>query len=73
MLGLYINSNMDWKKQVFQQMLQVGLIKRQVAEVYNAMPRDLQQTMLSSPGRSALLHALSTEIKANYVMSRITL
>ena len=37
----------------------VTALRRGLGAVYEAMPRDLQQTMLSSPARAALLQSLS--------------
>ncbi len=46
-----------------RRMLQAGArvtaLRRGLGAVYEAMPRDLQQTMLSSPARAALLQSLS--------------
>ena len=37
--------------------------KRELVRVFEAMPRDLQQTMLSAPHRAFLLHGLRAHTK----------
>jgi hypothetical protein len=37
--------------------------KREMVRVFEAMPRDLQQTMLSAPRRADLLHSLGAHTK----------
>ncbi|CAK0733784.1 hypothetical protein CVIRNUC_000332 [Coccomyxa viridis] len=44
-----------------QAIARVAALKRGLGSVYEAMPRDLQQTMLSSPSRAALLQSLSIQ------------
>lgn len=39
--------------------------KRELVRVFEAMPRDLQQTMLSAPHRATLLHGLRAHTKVN--------
>ncbi|KAK9810174.1 hypothetical protein WJX72_006112 [[Myrmecia] bisecta] len=46
-----------------QALAKAALLKKQVGAIFGAMPRDLQQTMLSSPQRAALLHGLTTQHK----------
>lgn len=38
-------------------------LKQELKSVFEAMPRDLQQTMLSAPRRAALLHSLHVQSK----------
>lgn len=42
--------------------------KRELVRVFEAMPRDLQQTMLSAPRRAAMLHTLRTHTKVTIVI-----
>jgi len=46
-----------------QTVARVAALKRGLGSVYEAMPRDLQQTMLSSPARAALLQSLSVQAR----------
>lgn len=46
-----------------QAVARVAALRRGLGAVYEAMPRDLQQTMLSSPVRAALLQSLSLHIR----------
>jgi hypothetical protein len=41
----------------------VAEAKRELVAVFEAMPRDLQQTMLSAPRRADLLHSLGAHTK----------
>ena len=38
---------------------EVAAMKQDIMAVFEAMPRDLQHTVLSSPGRATMLHRLS--------------
>lgn len=48
---------------LWQAVVRVAALRRGLGAVYEAMPRDLQQTMLSSPARAALLQSLSLHIR----------
>ena len=53
-----------------QAIARVAALKRGLGSVYEAMPRDLQQTMLSSPSRAALLQSLSVQSRVPGLPSR---
>ena len=59
MLTLQLHKQALW----VQAIARVAALKRGLGSVYEAMPRDLQQTMLSSPARAALLQSLSVQVK----------
>ena len=42
---------------------QIVALKDEVMAVFEAMPRDLQHTVLSSPGRASMIHRLSQRNK----------
>ena len=53
----------QWSYGCEQAVARVAALRRGLGAVYEAMPRDLQQTMLSSPVRAALLQSLSVHIR----------
>lgn len=53
-----------------QAAVQAAALKQQLNAVFDSMARDLQQTMLSSPQRAALLHNSGPHPKVSETQSR---
>ena len=50
-----------------QAALEASAVKQQLSAIFESMPRDLQQTMLSSPHRAALLQGSGPHAKVSHL------
>ena len=56
----------------FQAALEASAVKQQLSAIFESMPRDLQQTMLSSPYRAALLQGSGPYAKVSHLSASIS-
>ena len=53
---------------ILQAAVEAAALQEQLKRIFEDMPRDLQQTMLSSPHRAALLQGPGPHIKARLLV-----